>query len=102
MVPLAEALLGKGYSLCIHDRNVSLARLVDALVIYLAARDATLVRFGIEGVLARVYGRGILRVLESDTVQTVVIGFIIIAVIGTVASAIVMWRNTRQPRMSPA
>jgi membrane protein YqaA with SNARE-associated domain len=63
---------------------------------------ARLVRFGAEAVLARVYGSGILRVLQSDTVHMVIIGFIVIAVIGTLASAVVMWRNTRQPRMSPA
>ena len=75
---------------------------VDSTRFMAAFGAARLLRFGIESVLARIYGRGILRVLESDTVQMVVLGFIVLAVVGTLASAIVMWRNTRQPRMSPA
>lgn len=53
-----------------------------------------LLRFGTEAVLARIYGRGILRVLESDAVQTVVVGFIAVAVIGTIVSAALLWRQT--------
>lgn len=53
-----------------------------------------LVRFGAEATLAHIYGRGILRVLESSTFQNVVIGFIVIAVLGTILSAAMFWRNT--------
>lgn len=52
-----------------------------------------LLRFGTAAVLARLYGRGILRVLQSDTFQNVIIAFIVIAVIGTVVSALLLWRN---------
>ena len=61
-----------------------------------------LIRFGTEAVLARIYGRGVLRMIESDAFQAVVIGFIAIAVIGTLVSAVMLWRNTRQPRLRPA
>ena len=54
-----------------------------------------LLRFGIEGTLAVVYGRGILRVLESDAFQMIVAGFVVIAVIGTIISGIVLWRGSR-------
>jgi len=60
---------------------------------------ARLLRFGAEAALARVYGRGILRVLQSDVFQTVVVGFIIIAIIGTVASGVMLWRSTRDKRV---
>lgn len=59
-----------------------------------------LLRFSVEATLARVYGRGILRVLESDQFQYVVIGFIVIAVIGTAASTVVLWRKTRRPALA--
>jgi len=61
-----------------------------------------LIRFGSEAALARIYGRGVLRMIESEAFQTVVIAFIVVAVIGTLVSAVMLWRNTRQPRLRPA
>jgi membrane protein YqaA with SNARE-associated domain len=61
-----------------------------------------LIRFGTESALARIYGRGVLRVIESEAFQAVIIAFIAIAVVGTLVSAVMLWRNTRQPRLRPA
>ena len=61
-----------------------------------------LLRFSTAAGLAVVYGRGILRILESDAFQMVIGGFIVIAVIGTVASAVLLWRSTREPRVQAA
>jgi membrane protein YqaA with SNARE-associated domain len=61
-----------------------------------------LLRFGVEATLARLYGRGILRVLESDSFQIVVIAFIVVAVVGTIASAVVLWRKAHRPALYPA
>jgi membrane protein YqaA with SNARE-associated domain len=61
-----------------------------------------LLRFGVEATLARIYGRGILRVLESDAFQFVVAGFIVIAVVGTAVSAVMLWRKTRRPALAQA
>ena len=61
-----------------------------------------LIRFGSEAVLARIYGRGVLRLLESDAFQRVIIGFVIVAVLGTILSAVMLWRSTRQPRLTTA
>jgi membrane protein YqaA with SNARE-associated domain len=60
-----------------------------------------LLRFGAEAVLARVYGRGILRVLQSDTFQAVVIAFIVVAVLGTIVSGVLLWRSTQSSRLRP-
>ena len=54
-----------------------------------------LVRFGTEAALALVFGRRILQMLRSDTFQIVIIGFVVIAVVGTVISAVLLWRSTR-------
>ena len=61
-----------------------------------------LLRFTIEGVLARVYGRGVLRFLQSDTFQMVILGFVVVAVAGTIISAILLWRSTHERRLRPA
>src|SRR5262245_37834739 len=61
-----------------------------------------LIRFSGEALLARVYGRGVLRLLESATFQRVIAAFIIVAVLGTILSAVMLWRSTRQPRLTPA
>jgi membrane protein YqaA with SNARE-associated domain len=61
-----------------------------------------LVRFSIGAALARIYGRGILRVLESDQFRMVVMGFIVIAVLGTMVSAVILWRNTQTRSLSAA
>jgi membrane protein YqaA with SNARE-associated domain len=61
-----------------------------------------LIRFGSEAALARVYGRRVLRILESDSFQTVVIAFVVVAVIGTIVSGVMLWRSTRQPRLRAA
>lgn len=61
-----------------------------------------LVRFGTEAVLARRYGSDVLRALESDIFLMIVGGFIVIAIIGTTASAVVLWRRAHEPRLRPA
>jgi membrane protein YqaA with SNARE-associated domain len=63
---------------------------------------ARLARFFVEAVLARLYGRGILRVMESDGFRLVIIGLIVLAVVGTIVSGAMLWRNTRRPRPATA
>jgi membrane protein YqaA with SNARE-associated domain len=58
-----------------------------------------ILRFGVEALLARYYGPRIVSTLQSDTFQVVIAGFIAVAVAGTAASAVLLWRNSR-PRQS--
>lgn len=75
---------------------------VDWWRFFLTFTIARLVRFGAEALLARRYGRGILRVLESDTFQMIIAGFIVLAIVGTIISGVALWRKTREPRRQPA
>lgn len=61
-----------------------------------------LVRFGAEALLARRYGAGVLRVLESETFQTTVMVLVALTFAATIASAILLWNRTRTPSPRPA
>ena len=61
-----------------------------------------LLRFGAEAWLARTYGRGVLAILQSETFQIVILGFIVVAVLGTIGSAVMLWRSTHAPRPTAA
>jgi len=61
-----------------------------------------LLRFGTEAVLAHIYGRRVLAILESDRFQTIVIVFVVVALVGTIASAVMLWRSTQQKTLRAA
>jgi membrane protein YqaA with SNARE-associated domain len=63
---------------------------------------ARLARFFVGATLARLYGRGILRVMESDGFRMVIIGLIVLAVVGTAISGAMLWRSTRRPQAATA
>jgi membrane protein YqaA with SNARE-associated domain len=55
-----------------------------------------LLRFAVEGGLAARYGRGILAWMESPTFLAIVITLASVAVVGTIASAIAVYRAARR------
>jgi membrane protein YqaA with SNARE-associated domain len=55
-----------------------------------------LLRFGVEGGLAVRYGRGILAWMESPTFLAIVITLATVAVVGTIASAVAIYRSARR------
>jgi membrane protein YqaA with SNARE-associated domain len=62
------------------------------LVVFAGAR---LIRFGTEAVLARRYGESVLRMLESEAAQRIVVALVLVSIIGT---GIAILRATRWPR----
>src|SRR5688572_29832834 len=75
---------------------------VDRARFFITFGTVRLIRFGAESLLALTYGRGILRILQSESFQMVVVAFIVIAVAGTVASGIMLWRSTHDARLRTA
>lgn len=55
-----------------------------------------LIRFMVEAALAVRFGSGILTWMESTTFTVVVIGIAVVAVVGTIVSAVVVYRKVRQ------
>jgi membrane protein YqaA with SNARE-associated domain len=60
-----------------------------------ALAGARLFRFGVEGALAYRYGSQILRWMKTPTFQAVVGTIIVLAVIGTIVSAVIAFRGSR-------
>jgi membrane protein YqaA with SNARE-associated domain len=65
------------------------------LLVFAGAR---MLRFGAEALLARRYGRSVLRILESDTAQALAIGFVVVSILGTIFTIVRLWRSTARPK----
>ena len=61
------------------------------LLIFATAR---LFRFGTEAVLARRFGTSLLRMFESEPVQRIAIGLVIVAIAGTAITILRVWRTS--------
>ena len=64
------------------------------LMIFAVAR---LFRFGTEALLARRFGTSLLRMFESEPVQRIAIGLVVIAIAGTAITIVRVWRSSRSP-----
>jgi len=63
---------------------------------FTALAGARALRFGVEAALASHYGSGILRWMKTPTFQMVVGVFIALAVVGTIVSAVLVWRGSKK------
>jgi membrane protein YqaA with SNARE-associated domain len=71
---------------------------VPVRLFFVTLAGARLFRFGVEALLAARFGQRILQWIESDIVQDVVFGFV---VLGVLLTALTLWRlysSTRRPR----
>jgi len=63
---------------------------------FLTLAGVRMLRFGVEGALAAHYGQGILAWMKSAMFQWIIGIFIVLAVVGTIVSAVAVWRSTRK------
>jgi membrane protein YqaA with SNARE-associated domain len=61
------------------------------LLIFAVAR---LIRFGIEALLARRFGTSLLRMFESEPVQRIAVGLVVVAIAGTAITVVRIWRSS--------
>jgi membrane protein YqaA with SNARE-associated domain len=69
---------------------------VEAWSFFTTLAGARFVRFAVEAALAAYYGRGILAWMKSPLFQWIIGGFIVLAVGGTLISAVAVARSTRR------
>jgi len=69
---------------------------LDPWTFFPALSGFRLLRFGIEAILAWHYGTAILRWMKTPVFEWTVGIFIALAVVGTIVSAIVLWRGSRK------
>jgi membrane protein YqaA with SNARE-associated domain len=58
-----------------------------------------LLRFGVESALAARYGRRILKWMDSTTFEVIVGALIVLAIAGTIVSAVAVWRSSHGARV---
>jgi hypothetical protein len=59
-----------------------------------------LLRFTAGAVLALLYGPGILRMLESETFQVILVTLVSVTILAAVLTAVVLWRRTHPPPLN--
>jgi membrane protein YqaA with SNARE-associated domain len=71
---------------------------VNAWTFFITLAGVRIARFLAEGALAAHYGRGLLAWMQSSTFKIAVGGLAVVAVIGTIVSAVAVYRSTRSGR----
>jgi membrane protein YqaA with SNARE-associated domain len=71
----------------------------DAWAFLVTLAGVRLLRFGVESALAARYGRRILKWMDSTTFEVIVGALIVLAIAGTIVSAVAVWRSSHGARV---